>query len=231
MILVCTVLNGRVLGNGAVGEQEDTNRGGASTRSLSPQTADDVRRGSNDTKANSTVAATEFDFGPGDVLHVGRFGGFSRNDGSRASPAAEGTLEDSGEETGWCDPKRPNNCPEGYPCENGTCKCERDDGGVLSMACHCPDGWEHDNRPWVCVHCDLPCQHGNCILEQGDMFCSCDWGYEGELCTEKISPGEKSYFSVLQKTVSINENVSRLETPKEVAQDHKANHALDACCS
>ena len=92
------------------------------------------------------------------------------------------TVED-GVETCSC------TCPPDYPCNHGECLCSPDsEGQFVDYFCACYPGWM-DRRDESCiVQCNLDCVNGNCILENGDMKCSCIWGFEGEFCEKIVQP-------------------------------------------
>ena len=79
----------------------------------------------------------------------------------------------------------PASCAIGFPCINGECINKSLVDGAHDIYCKCGPGW----TGMTCdTCCSLDCEHGNCEIQNENMTCACEFGYEGEFCEHKRKP-------------------------------------------
>ncbi len=77
-------------------------------------------------------------------------------------------------------------CHSSLPCYNGYCVRSPLTGGQgIEVYCACSVSWQGRSCD-VC--CPLQCNNGSCQVEPstGGMFCTCQFGHQGERCEEKV---------------------------------------------
>ena len=77
-------------------------------------------------------------------------------------------------------------CPYNFPCVHGECIIHHRGNEEYDIFCRCAPGW----TGFSCdTCCNLDCKHGNCEIMNESMICACNFGYSGDLCQYKTTPG------------------------------------------